>query len=417
VHAQPVHIQHEHIDHADLQPERDDALPFLPDAAPNIAEIPAAPSAPQAEQLALRRSTRDRRPCGEWWKAPAQSNNASAHWTTTVNAWASNPKAPSTPRLSKRRVLHEQRTADNRLVSQATVDARAVKGAAAAAYAAEARAVVATDPARLLRPDISSVRAIEVPVPKTLAEALASPYSGYWFDAYETELNNLREHDTFGPPTEPSKATRCIKSKLVFKVKPDASGSGRIQKFKARLCAKGFTQQPGYDFDETFAPTANATSFLVTLALAAQHGLRLRHIDWVAAYLNGVMEHEVYMTMPDGTTRRLIKAIYGTRQGAERWHAALLGTLFDLGFTRTVADPCVFTLHDGERSMILAIHSDDGLIAHNDDAWTLDIVGKLNAKFELIDQGAPSRLLGMRVRREGGQARSPSIKPSTSTSC
>ena len=156
------------------------------------------------------------------------------------------------------------------------------------------------------------------------------------------------------------------------------TSDGFIQKFKCRICAKGFPEIAGIDFQETFAPTKNSTSILTILAITAQHQLYLRQIDWIAAYLNGVMEHEVYMKMPDGTTRQMLKAFYGTRQGAERWHAPLLQAFINLWFTRTIADPSVFVIRKEIRVMIIGVHTDDGLIAINDNEFASDMISKLH---------------------------------------
>ncbi len=72
---------------------------------------------------------------------------------------------------------------------------------------------------------------------------------------------------------------------------------------------------------------------MTIFAFSAQHALYLRQIDYVAAFLNGVMDHEVYIAQPEGfaipgqehMVRKLNKAIYGTRQGAERWYKTPFG--------------------------------------------------------------------------------------------
>lgn len=277
--------------------------------------------------------------------------------------------------------------------------------------AARARIVTAPrDPSDLPRPDLYGLKSTEIPCPKSMSEALDSPYAGYWWDAAISQKATLEAANTFGPLTSLPKGKTATGSTWVFKVKPSLTGDGSIRKFAARLCAQGFAQKAGFDYDQTFAPTANSSSLLIVMALAAQHQLLTRQIDFVAAYLNGEMEHEVYMRQPSGfvdesnpsSVRLLIKAIYGTRQGAERWHAALVHELIiNFGFTRTTADPCVFLLRHNHNMMILGLHTDDCLIAHNNQEWTDSIIHRLHERFPLTDQGEPSRLLGMSVRRDG----------------
>lgn len=84
----------------------------------------------------------------------------------------------------------------------------------------------------------------------------------------------------------------------VFKVKRKADGS--IERYKARLVAKGFSQRPGFDFEQTFAPTAKWAALRAILALAALEDLEVETVDISNAYLNGELEHDVYMQEPEG---------------------------------------------------------------------------------------------------------------------
>jgi Reverse transcriptase (RNA-dependent DNA polymerase) len=105
----------------------------------------------------------------------------------------------------------------------------------------------------------------------------------------------------------------------VFRIKRRHDGA--IQKYKARVVAQGYTQIEGVDYDETFAPVAKLASLRMILALAAEHDLELQQMDVKSAYLNGELREEIFMEaplgfdVPDGMVLRLIKAVYGTKQG------------------------------------------------------------------------------------------------------
>src|SRR4051794_20382309 len=96
-------------------------------------------------------------------------------------------------------------------------------------------------------------------------------------------------------------------------VHPKMDKGGNITKYKARPCARGFTQIPGIDFQDTYAPVASSTSIRVFLAYAALHNLDVRYADFVAAFLNGSLQEELYLTpvpgypSPGGTCLRLHK--------------------------------------------------------------------------------------------------------------
>jgi hypothetical protein len=106
----------------------------------------------------------------------------------------------------------------------------------------------------------------------------------------------------------------------VFKLKRDEAGA--IVKHKVRLVAHGFVQQEGIDFDDAFAPVARMESVRLLLALAAQEGWCIHHMDVKSALLNGELKEEVYVhqqrgfAIPgkEGKVLRLHKALYGLRQ-------------------------------------------------------------------------------------------------------
>jgi hypothetical protein len=86
--------------------------------------------------------------------------------------------------------------------------------------------------------------------------------------------------------------------KWVYKFKKDVSGM--VVKHKARLVAKGYVQREGIDFDEVFAPVARLDSVRLLLALVAQEGWLVHHLDVKSAFLNGDLQEEVYVVQPPG---------------------------------------------------------------------------------------------------------------------
>jgi hypothetical protein len=80
------------------------------------------------------------------------------------------------------------------------------------------------------------------------------------------------------------------------KLRPD----GTIEKYKAHLVAKGYTQKEGEDFFDTYSPMARLTTIRVLLSLAASHGLLIHQMDVKTAFLNGELDEEIYMDQPDG---------------------------------------------------------------------------------------------------------------------
>ena len=91
---------------------------------------------------------------------------------------------------------------------------------------------------------------------------------------------------------------KAIGCRWVFKLKRKADGS--VDRYKARLVAKGYSQRPGLEFSEVFAPIAKWAALRAILALSALEDLELYSVDISTAFLNGDMEHDVYMQQPEG---------------------------------------------------------------------------------------------------------------------
>ncbi|GJP33925.1 hypothetical protein CLOM_g18424 [Closterium sp. NIES-68] len=107
-----------------------------------------------------------------------------------------------------------------------------------------------------------------------------------------------------------------------------------------RECGHKVKQTKGKDYDEVFAPVGKGTTLRVLLAIAALLGWKIRQMDIVTAFLNGIILEEVYMKQPegldDGSGRvcRLKKAIYGLKQAPRAWYHKLEEALLAGGFKK-----------------------------------------------------------------------------------
>lgn len=147
------------------------------------------------------------------------------------------------------------------------------------------------------RPSRYEVDYAEYVIPNNFKEARNSTEAAQWADAIEEELAAHKKNHTWSivPRTL---NMRPIDSKWVFRVKPDEDG--RTHRFKARLCARGFLQREGVDFNETFAPVIRYDSLRVLLATAAEKDLEVKQFDVKTAFLYGHLEEEIFMEIPEG---------------------------------------------------------------------------------------------------------------------
>ena len=192
----------------------------------------------------------------------------------------------------------------------------------------------------------------------------------------------------------------------IYDIKWD--GEGNRIKDKARLVGKGFTQQLGVDYNETWAGVTRLESVRMTAAIAAAHNLKLWRIDFVGAYLNSLTKEDIYMKQPEGFVEpgyedyvcKLVHTIYGTMQGGHDWYETLARTYDKLGYTTSRADPCVRFKRDGENYTITDTYTDDIFGALNSDEETRKRKDEIGRVWEIKDVGEMEYFLGMRVQQD-----------------
>ncbi|MCO5606886.1 hypothetical protein L7F22_061077 [Adiantum nelumboides] len=136
---------------------------------------------------------------------------------------------------------------------------------------------------------------LEDALPLSVHDAFASSESKEWHAAILDELQALEEANTWElvPPPEHHNIVSC---KWLLKKKYHPNGS--TDRYKARLVARGFTQQEGVDYFDTYLPVQVMSAFRVLIALAAKFNLLLHHLDIKTAFLHGFLQELIYMLQP-----------------------------------------------------------------------------------------------------------------------
>ncbi len=244
--------------------------------------------------------------------------------------------------------------------------------------------------------------------PNTVTEALGSPQAEEWRLAMAEEMASLMKNGTWKLVDCPPGVTP-VPVKWVFKVKRDASGN--IERFKARLVAKGFKQREGIDYNEVYAPVSKHSTLRALLSLVAVEDLELQQLDVKTAFLNGVLEEEIYMVQPPGFEEggknvvcKLLKALYGLKQAPRAWHTKLRTELELLGFKASEADAGLFVQHGKQKSdnVYLLIYVDDCLMVTSkaNKSSLLDLKRQLASIFDIHDMGDAKFFLGMEIVRD-----------------
>ncbi|GJU01029.1 retrovirus-related pol polyprotein from transposon TNT 1-94 [Tanacetum coccineum] len=157
--------------------------------------------------------------------------------------------------------------------------------------------------------------------PKNYKDALTQ---ACWSEPMQEELNEFEHLEVWELVPHPDKVM-VITLKWIYKVKLDELGG--ILKNKARLVSRGYRQEEGIDFEESFAPVAKLDAIRIFLAYAAHMNMIIYQMDVKTTFLNGIFREEVYVSQPDGFVDqdnpnhpyKIKKALYGLKQAPRTW--------------------------------------------------------------------------------------------------
>jgi hypothetical protein len=225
-----------------------------------------------------------------------------------------------------------------------------------------------------------------------------------WRAAMKAEMDAVEKNRTW-ELTDLPRGHRTITLKWVFKLKRDEVGA--IIKHKARLLARGFLQREGINFNDAFAPVARMEFVRLLLALAAQEGWRVHHMDVKSAFLNDDLKEEVYVHQPsgfaipdkEGKVLRLRKALYVLRQAPRAWNAKLDSTLRRMGFEQSPHEAAVYRRGNGGNVLLVGVYVDDLVITGTKDAEVAAFKEEM-VTFQICDLGPLSFYLGIEVHQD-----------------
>jgi hypothetical protein len=250
---------------------------------------------------------------------------------------------------------------------------------------------------------LSMANILDGPEPQTFTEAMRRPDCQLWKDAIGQEIQSLDENKVF-EVTDPPPERRCFTSRWVFKKK--IGNEGQTTRYKARLVARGFTQEEGIDYEETFSSVVKSSSYKFLFAMAALLGLRVYLMDVKTAFLHGNLEQDLYMKAPPGfpiekgKVLRLVKAIYGLKQAPRQWYSRLRSEMEKMNFRPSNFDTCVF-IHN-TYLLIVAIWVDDLLIFGRDERTIEAFKKQMTSTFTMTDEGLCRYYLGMNIEQGNG---------------
>ncbi|CAI7755844.1 unnamed protein product [Closterium sp. NIES-53] len=250
--------------------------------------------------------------------------------------------------------------------------------------------------------------ALDIPTPRSYAEAIEGPYSSQWQAAMDAEMASWKSTGTYVDAVPPPGAN-IVSGMWIFRVKRSL-GSPPV--FKTRYVARGFSQRQGVDYFQTFSPTPKMTNLRVLLHIAAHRDYELHSLDFSTAFLQGSLHEEIWLrrplgftgTFPPGTQWSLRRPVYGLRQAPREWHDTLRTTLAALGFAPSTADPSLFLRTDTSLSpFYILVYVDDLVFATADTAGLAHMKSELQKRHTCTDLGELRSYLGLQITRDRAQ--------------
>ncbi|KAL0547185.1 hypothetical protein IC582_017113 [Cucumis melo] len=221
-----------------------------------------------------------------------------------------------------------------------------------------------------------------------------------WIVAMEEELSMIEKNKTWILVDRPQ-------DRKVIGVNAD----GSINKHKARLVVKGYAQIFGVDYSDTFAPVARMDTIRLLFAIAAQKGWKLYQLDVKSAFLNGVLQEEIYVEQPEGCEKQgernkvylLKKALYGLKQASRAWYSKIDEHLLSLGFLKSLSESTLYVKHNGTNILIVSLYVDDLLVTGNNADHIQNFKWEMMKMFEMTDLGLMSYFLGIEIKQGQGE--------------
>ncbi|KAH9790789.1 hypothetical protein KPL71_003509 [Citrus sinensis] len=206
-----------------------------------------------------------------------------------------------------------------------------------------------------------------------------------WRIAMDEEIKAIVKNDTWELTTLP-KGHKAIDVKWVYKTKRNAKGE--IERQKARIVAKGYSQKAGTDYDE--------------------NKWKIFQMDVKCAFLNGFLEEEVYIEQSLGYVvkrhedkiLRLKKALYGLKQAPMAWNSRIDKYFQENGFTKCPYEHALYVKEKAGDILIVCLYVDDLIFTGSDPSLFKEFKRVMIKEFEMTDIGLMAYYLGIEVKQK-----------------
>ncbi|GJX96150.1 retrovirus-related pol polyprotein from transposon TNT 1-94 [Tanacetum coccineum] len=237
--------------------------------------------------------------------------------------------------------------------------------------------------------------------PKNIKEAMSN-YS--WIESMQDKLHQFKRLDVWElVPRRDEKDIIAVK--WLWKNKSDAKNI--VIRNKSRLVVKGYKQEEGIYFEESFAPVAHLEAVRMCVAFAAHKKITIFQMDVKTAFLSGPLKEEVYVSQPYGFVDpdfpdhvyRLKKALYGLKQAPLAWYDKLSSFLIEHHFTKGIVDPTLFTRRHGGDILLVQVYVNDIIFGSTNPDFSKRFANLMKNNFEMSMMGGLKFFFGLHVHQ------------------
>nr|GEY14993.1 retrovirus-related Pol polyprotein from transposon TNT 1-94 [Tanacetum cinerariifolium] len=208
------------------------------------------------------------------------------------------------------------------------------------------------------------------------------------------------------PTNSSSLATNIpIPSQDVDELNPNAMVDGNTN--KSRLVVRGYRQEEGIDFEESFAPVAGIEAIRIFLAYVAHKSFTVFQMDVKTPFLHGSLKEDVYVCQPEGFidanhpshVYKLKKALYGLKQAPRAWYDELSKLLLQNHFFKGTIDPTLFIRRFHDDILVVQVYVDDIIFGSTHPRYIQLFSNLIKIRFEMSMMGEMTFFLGLQVNQ------------------
>nr|GEZ56250.1 hypothetical protein [Tanacetum cinerariifolium] len=237
--------------------------------------------------------------------------------------------------------------------------------------------------------------------PKNVKEAMTDPA---WIDSMQEELLQFKRLDVWvlGPALD---NISPLTLKWLFKNKHDKEQT--VIQNKSRLVMRGYRQEEGINFEESFAPVVRMEAIRIFLAYAAHKSFTVFQMDVKTAFLHGSLKEDVYVCQPEGFidadhpshVYKLKKALYGLKQAPRAWYDELSTFLLQNHFFKGTIDPTLFIRRFHDEILVVQVYVDDIIFGSTHPRYIQLFSDLMKSRFEMSMIGKMTFFLGLQVNQ------------------